>query len=84
MSRKIVNHPASFRHGVRWIALNDNDGAGHCRDTIAGYISTLLLADLFGADPDAVAEAIWRERVKAGLPVGTDHLSEDELAREFG
>jgi hypothetical protein len=78
MPRKpTVTKRATYRHGVEWIALNDNtgddnpaaltasDGPGAAqamRERIAGYISTLLLADLFGADPARVAHDIFRVR----------------------
>ena len=66
---------ASYRHGVEWIALNDNAGedfvSPDCRDgneqqkvidTIAAYISTSLLADLFGANRFTVALDVFRVR----------------------
>lgn len=61
---------ASYRHGVKWIAHNDESGNGDGTATIREYISTLLLADLFGADPGRVALDIYYERHRAGLPVG--------------
>lgn len=75
MRKKVVTKRPSYREAVQWIALNDNAGddrvpAG-CRDgqlqrkvidSIAGYISTLLVADLFGAEPLLVATDIFRER----------------------
>ena len=54
---------ASYRAGIAWVAGNDEpedlDAA-----SVAGYISTGLLADLFGKDLDEVAEAIVRYRIK--------------------
>ena len=40
---------ASYRAGVYWIAMNDEPGEGS-QEVVAGFISTLLLADLFGAN----------------------------------
>jgi hypothetical protein len=57
---------ASYREAVEWIALNDEPTGGVLED-VAGYISTLLIADLFGKDPQDVAAAIIRVRVKEGL-----------------
>lgn len=59
---------ASYRYGVRWIAENDE---AECMDVeeVAGFISTLLLADLFGKDPDEVARAIVKARRRAKIGV---------------
>ena len=38
---------ASYRQGVFWIAANDNSGSRDTLADVAGYVSTLLLADLF-------------------------------------
>jgi hypothetical protein len=54
---------ASYRYGVEWIALNDEE-AELDLDAIAGYISTSLLADLFGKAPIEVARAIRRYRLR--------------------
>ncbi len=48
---------ASYRDGVRWIAQNDEPG-GQDVYTVAELVSVLLLADLFGKDPEAVAKAV--------------------------
>ena len=78
MPRKaVVTKRASYTDGVSWIALNDNagdddptkcgtDGAAQAamRANIAGYVSTLLLADLFGAEPERVAHDIFRARAR--------------------
>lgn len=62
---------ASYREGVDWIAQNDNAGEGDDTDVIAGYISTLLLADLFGVEPGQAAVDINNRRAKLGLPYGS-------------
>lgn len=72
MKRKVITKRASYREACEWIALNDNAGDDRIvsgeesqqeiRKRIAGYISTLLVADIFGADPDAVAFDIFRIR----------------------
>ena len=54
---------ASYRHGVRWIAENDEPDSLEA-DEIEGYVSTLLLADLFGKEPETVAADIVRQREK--------------------
>lgn len=64
--RRRVNRPARYRDGVYWIAHND-DVVVSDPDEIASQISTLLLADLFGAEPEDVAEDVLRERRRKGL-----------------
>lgn len=44
-----------YRFGVQWIAENDEPGSIDVAE-ISGYISTLLLADLFCKDPIKVAQ----------------------------
>lgn len=56
---------ASYRDGVYWIAMNDEPGEED-QVVIAGFISTLLLADLFGVDPQRVARDVLRLRRKEG------------------
>lgn len=53
-----------YRFGVSWIAEND-DPCETDPDIVSGYISTLLLSDLFGKDSLEVAADIVRERKKA-------------------
>ena len=57
---------ASYRLGVEWIALND-EPADCDVDNVASYISTCLLADLFGKDTAQVAAAVVRYRRKHGV-----------------
>lgn len=51
-----------YRFGVAWIAENDNPGDNEGVDQVAGYVSVLLLADLFGKEPERVAQDIVRYR----------------------
>ncbi len=53
-----------YKFGVEWIALNDNPG-DYNFDDIVTYISTALLADLFGKSTDKVAKDIIKYRIKA-------------------
>ena len=57
MSKQVI---ASYRKGIEWIALNDDYGATDAFDVdvVSTYISTVLLADLFGKEPLEVAENI--------------------------
>lgn len=52
-----------YRFGVAWIGENDEPNDLD-PDTIDGYVSTLLLADLFGKDPKDVANDIVKYRMK--------------------
>jgi hypothetical protein len=53
-----------YRFAVRWIAENDDAGSPDARDedTVAGYITTLLVADMFHKSPAEVAKDIIRSR----------------------
>lgn len=54
---------ASYRYGVEWLALND-ETAERDAETIAGFVTTALLADLFGKDPLRVAGDVLRYRAR--------------------
>lgn len=54
---------ASYREGVAWIANNDEPDELNL-ESIAAYISTSLLADLFRKDLNDVAKDILRVREK--------------------
>lgn len=54
---------ASYRAAVEWIAMNDEPSQTEPRD-VAGYISTCLIADLFGVEPSRVARDVIRVRIK--------------------
>lgn len=72
--RKKVTKRPSYREAVAWIAHEDNAGAGDSVDFISGYLTTHLVADLFGiADTRDVARDVARERERHGLEVGADH-----------
>ncbi len=55
---------ASYRAAVQWIAFNDEPGDKNL-ESIAGYISTLLVVDIFDVKADKVAKDILRQRKKA-------------------
>jgi len=52
---------ASYRYGVEWLAENDETSATD-PDEIASFVTTLLLADLFGVEPARVARDVLRKR----------------------
>ena len=53
-----------YRFGVAWIAENDAPGDNADVNTIVGYISVLLLADLFHKEAADVAHDVLRYRQK--------------------
>lgn len=53
----------SYRHAVQWIGDND-EPEDTDTESIAGYISTLLAADLFDVDPSRVANDVRKYRFK--------------------
>ena len=59
---------ASYRVGVAWIANNDDDGGDGRQDesVVASYISTALLADLFGKTTEDVAKDVISYRTNRG------------------
>lgn len=50
-----------YRFGVAWIAAND-ETADLDVESVAGFVSTLLLADLFNKEPAKVARDIIKIR----------------------
>lgn len=55
---------ASYREAVYWIAGNDNAGNGDNETQVSEYITTSLIADLFGTTVERVARDIMRCRDK--------------------
>ena len=53
---------ASWRAGIEWIALNDEPTDTN-PDTISAYISTMLMADLFGVSVWIVTNDILSVRL---------------------
>jgi hypothetical protein len=52
----------SYKAAIHWIALNDEPSDLN-PDSIAEYISTLLVADLFGKPADKVAKDVAKVRL---------------------
>lgn len=53
-----------YREAVAWIAYNDDEEIG----SEGGYIvSIMLVADLFGKEPDEVARAVEAKRKREGI-----------------
>lgn len=66
MARKqTVTVRPTYGAGVQWIAAND-EPSEHDTHTVGFQVSTLLLADLFGADPERVGVDVVRTRHGAG------------------
>ncbi len=58
---------ASYREAVEWIAWNDDGADGPNVEVIDAYVSTALVADLFGVETMKVARDIARHREKNGI-----------------
>ena len=52
---------ASYRYGVQWLALNDEASETDV-PIVASFVTTALLADLFGKEPEDVARDVLRYR----------------------
>lgn len=53
---------ASYREACHWIAFNDDAAAGANEEEIGGYVTTLLVADIFSVEPERVARDVARIR----------------------
>lgn len=67
---KLAHRRPTLKTAIEWIAHEDNAGGCDSRYDIAGYISTVMAADLFGCNQHQLAERIAVERERAGLTVG--------------
>lgn len=65
-----MRNKKQYLYAVRWITENDNSGNGDSEEEIAGYVTTCLVADLFGVDNAQVAADVVTERRVSGLTVG--------------
>lgn len=56
-----------YKFGCQWIADNDNPGDPDALnvETVSGFISVLLLADMFGKEPEEVALKVVALRLGA-------------------
>lgn len=54
---------------IEWIAFNDNPGDDESPETMAGYCTVALVADLFGKRPIDIAERV--HRLRAGFRLTT-------------
>jgi hypothetical protein len=70
-----------YRFGVYWVAMNDEPSDMDVHN-ISGYISTLLLADLFDKDPDKVAADILKVRKKNSTEESMSLNEKDEKKGE--
>lgn len=55
---------ASLKKAVEWIAIEDALGDNEDVEVLSGYISVLLVADLFDKEPIDIAQRVWRLRNK--------------------
>ena len=60
---------ASYRAAVAWIAANDESGTDtpsnpDAEASVACYVTTLLIADIFDVEPERIARDVMRARRK--------------------
>ena len=57
---------ASYRAAIEWIALNDDAGSKDALipEVVSGYVSSVLVADLFGVEDSKVGADVVRFRQK--------------------
>ena len=57
---------ASYREGIAFIALNDDPGDANALDEkwVRGYVTVVLMSELFGVETDRVARDVVRYRRK--------------------
>jgi len=53
---------AKIQDAIDWIACNDNAGSDDGPTEIAGYISTMLVADVWKRRPQDIAERVYEVR----------------------
>jgi hypothetical protein len=63
-SHAVNVHLSLFNDACRWIAKNDAPGDDHDVETLAGYLTVVLVADVFGSTPEDVASIVYRMREK--------------------
>lgn len=56
----------SLKAAIEWIALNDDPGSSTAEnlEAVSEMISVLLAADLFGVEPEKIAERVVKLRLK--------------------
>lgn len=64
MATRISKDMATLRQAVKWIAEEDAHGDNDDADTISGYLTVHLVADLFDVQPIEVARKVVRHRAK--------------------
>lgn len=76
----MANRKQGYRFGVSWIAENDDPASSDAENVeeLRGLISVMLLADLFGKEPEDVARDVAKYRARK-----REH-EEDEYQERFG
>jgi hypothetical protein len=55
-----------LREAVEWIVLNDSPGDDDPPEELAGFVSVVLVADLFGKEPIDIARRVYKQRHPEG------------------
>jgi hypothetical protein len=53
---------ASYRHAIKWIALNDSSGDVLDEEELSSLVTSLLVADIFGVEPERVGHDLMQVR----------------------
>jgi len=62
MSKPQARKQPSYAQAVQWIADNDAPGDDVPAPDLAGYLTVMLVADLFGRTEAKVATDVWELR----------------------
>jgi hypothetical protein len=60
-----MRRSAKYSAAVAWIALNDSAGDDEGEETVAGYLTVVLVADIFGVPAATVAREVLDYRAIA-------------------
>jgi hypothetical protein len=66
--------PRGYKFAIQWIALNDANGDDQAPEQLAGYVSVVLVADIYGKDQDEVAKDVYNLRHPSALKRAFDVL----------
>lgn len=58
---------ASYRAAVAHVAMNDNPGDNESVEVLTGYLTVVLISELFGVTSERVARDVMRVREQEGL-----------------
>lgn len=60
----------SYREAVSFIALNDSPASSDSADELLGYVTVVLVSEIFGVDQEKVARDVFKKRNNVNLGGG--------------